>query len=119
MTTTILSMSLVALIAAILLIRRFWLLAKIEEYSLSALYFCHKTKTSVVIADEMFQLWSTTHMLFEVWRWNFSRYIVHQDHLEDMNAFIAIELERDDLDLAEFKGEEVDKKSDNEPTPLP
>jgi hypothetical protein len=89
-----LSLSLTGLIVSILLVRRLWLLSKVEAYALNALYFCHKNKLSVVVADEMSQIWPVGHILLEVWRWDFARYIVHQDHLADMNKFIAGELER-------------------------
>lgn len=102
-TNTILSLSLASLILAVLLVRRLWLSAELERYGLNALYYCHKKQLSVVTADEMSQFWPLYHMLFEVWHWDFSRYIVHQDHLADMNAFIAEELERKDLDLEMFE----------------
>lgn len=102
-----LSLSLAGLIVSTLLIRRLWLLSKVEEYALNALYYCHKNKLSVVVADEMSQIWPVGHILLEVWRWDFSRYIVHQDHLEAMNTFIAGELERKNLALTEFEEEQM------------
>ena len=102
-----LSLSLAGLIVSILLIRRLWLLSKIEEYALNALYFCHKNKLSVVVADEMSQIWPVSHILFEVWRWDFSRYVVHQDHLEAMNTFVAGELDKKNLALTEFEEEQM------------
>lgn len=102
-----LSLSLAGLIVLILLIRRLWLLSKVEEYALNALYFCHKNKLSVVVADEMSQIWPVSHILLEVWHWDFSRYVVHQDHLWAMNTFIAGELERKNLALTEFEDEQM------------
>jgi hypothetical protein len=53
----------------------------------------------------MSQIWPISHILFEVWRWDFSRYIVHQDHFGAMTAFISKELQRKDLDLARWEEE--------------
>ena len=102
---TILALSSLSLVLAILFVRRLWIKAELEKYNLNALYFLHRNKLSMVVADEMSHVWSYSHMLFEIWRWDFSRYIVHQDHLEVMNAFIASELERKDLDLERWEAE--------------
>jgi len=113
----------------ILLVRRLWLMAELEKYGLNALYYCQRNKLPVHIADEMSQIWPTFHILFEVWHWDFSRYVVHQDHLETMNVFIAAELARKDLDLARWEvengviGEDpsnpTDKPTDQSQPPSP
>lgn len=118
--------AIIVLTAVTLLVRQLWLASQIEEYGFNALYYCQRNKLSVVIADEMSQIWPGHIMLLEIWRWDFSRYIVHQDHLESMNAFIASELARKDLDLARWEvenktlGEEPsDKPTDQSQPPSP
>jgi hypothetical protein len=105
MPTVTISIALIAVALSVLLIRQLWLMSKIEEYTLNSLYFCHRNKLSTVVADEMSQIWPISHILFEVWRWDFSRYIVHQDHFGAMTAFISKELQRKDLDLARWEEE--------------
>lgn len=102
---TAIPIAIIALIAVVLLVRRLWLMAELERYGLNALYFCQRNKLPVHVADEMSQIWPTFHILLEVWHWDFSRYVVHQDHLETMNTFISSELERKDLDLARWEVE--------------
>ena len=104
-TSTILAISFLSAALATLFVRRLWIVAELEKYNLNALYFLHRNKLSVIMADEMSHVWPYSHMLLEVWRWDFSRYVVHQDHLEVMNAFISSELERKDLDLARWEVE--------------
>lgn len=123
---TAIPIAIIALTAATLLVRRLWLASQIEEYGFNALYYCQRNKLPVHIADEMSQIWPGYIMLLEIWRWDFSRYIVHQDHLSDMNTFITSELSRKDLDLARWEvenrtlGEEpIDKSSDQSQPPTP
>lgn len=115
MNPSILAASLVALILSVLIIRRFWLTACVEEYGFNALYYCQRKQLSVVTADEMSRLWPGYIMLFEIWHWDFSRYVIHQDHLEAMNAFISTEMERKDLDLSQLNREN-DENSNQPPT---
>lgn len=115
MTPSILAASLVGLILSTLIIRRLWLTAKIEQYGFDALYYCQRNKLPIHVADEMSQLWPVSHMTMEIWHWDFSRYIIHQDHLEAMNAFISKEKERKDLDLDQLNREN-DENSNQPPT---
>lgn len=105
MNPSALAAPLVTLILSVLIIRRLWLTAKIEQYGFDALYYCQRNKLPVHVADEMSQLWPISHITMEIWHWDFSRYIIHQDHLEAMNAFIAEEKERKDLDLDQLNRE--------------
>lgn len=102
---TAIPIAIIALTAMILLVRRLWLMAELERYGLDALYFCQRNKLPVHVADEMSQIWPTSHILLEIWCWDFSRYIVHQDHLSEMNTFITAELMRKDLDLSRWEAE--------------
>ena len=104
-TPTLIAILAASLILALLLVRRLWLMAELERYGLDALYYCHRKQLSVVIADEMSLIWPTSQIILEVWHWDFSRYVVHQDHLADMKAFISEELGRKDLDLARWEVE--------------
>lgn len=126
---TAIPIAIIALTAVVLMVRRLWIVAELERYGLDALYYCQRNKLPVHIADEMAQIWPISHILLEVWHWNFSRYVVHQDHLETMNVFIAAELARKDLDLARWEmengviGEDpsnpTDKPTDQSQPPSP
>lgn len=95
----------VSILLSALFVRRLWMFSKLEEYGLNALYYCHRNQVSAIVADEMSQIWPASHIMLELWNWDFSRYVVHQDHLIKMNEFISKELERKDLDLKRWEEE--------------
>lgn len=69
-----------------------WLSWKIEDYTLCSQFYILQTHQSMEVAAEMAEIWTPKHMLWEVWRWDFDRYIVCQDHLDDMLAWRDEEL---------------------------
>jgi len=83
-------------------IRSFWVAAQLELYALNAAYFCLKTKQPLTVRQEMAQMWPSDWILFELWRLDFRRYIVHHDHFDAMADFIIRELERPKLGLDEM-----------------
>lgn len=95
-------------------VRGRWILWKVESYQLKVMWFCWRTKQSPETLREMLDLWPVNHMLFELWNWRFSRYVVHHDHLQRMDVFIEQELQRTDLSADVFSQEK-----DNNPDLLP
>jgi hypothetical protein len=98
-----------ALLLIYLSVRGRWVLWQIEAYKINALWYLSKTKQSKGVATEMSVIWPLTNILLEPWNWNFSRYIVHQDHLENMNEFMKRELEKPKLSVAASPGNEDDE----------
>lgn len=80
-------------------IRGRWICWKTEDHQLKTIWYCWRTKQKEQVLLELLDLWPLKTMLFEVWNWKFERYIIHHDHLEEMNKFIARELVRNDIDL--------------------
>jgi hypothetical protein len=66
-------------------------------------YYCWRTKASTEVAENLEQLWPNHYLYWELWRWNFDRYIVHQELAAEMMEFIAEEMENPNLDAAVFR----------------
>lgn len=64
--------------------RILWLNYHIECYTVTSSLYITQTKQPESVAREMAEMWPTQDMLWELWRWDFDRYIVSQDRLEDM-----------------------------------
>ena len=94
--------------------RSFWVAKKIEEYQFKCLhYLTMNPKIDTLVGVEMAQLWPKFFVHWEWWNWDFSRYIIHHDHYEKMNAWFDVQLERDDLDEGVFHRElrEIEKEA--------
>ncbi len=93
---------LITVLAALLLaliVRKHWINYHVQAYSFKSVYYLWKMGKTPDVAGEMSQLWPMSHMLFELWRWDFSRYIVYQDHYEEMEAFMGNETRLSDAQL--------------------
>ncbi len=86
----------------LLIVRNHWLAYRIQDHLFRVGYWARKTAPTQAVVTELCQLWPARFMLFEIWRWDFDRYIVAQDHLFDMDRFIDEELARTDLDWAAY-----------------
>ena len=98
MTLTIIGL----LLFTLLTIRVGWLQWKLTDYYIKAIYFVCKAGLSIQAARDMSEIWPKWLILSEIWRWDFSRYVVHQDLYCDMNELIDSELKREDLSMAEY-----------------
>lgn len=111
----------IAILISTLFVRYIWLSSEVEKYSLNAVYYCHRKKLGIAVAQEMAEIWPIGYIIMEIWRWDFSRYVVHQDHLEGMALFIHEELQRKDLDFARWEKEnaphEESPTEPSQPTP--
>jgi hypothetical protein len=74
-----------------LIIRRHWLNYHIATYTFTSVYYLWKTNKPSSVSAEMGQLWPMATMLLELWRWDFARYVVYQDHYEELQDFLAAE----------------------------
>jgi hypothetical protein len=86
-----------ALVGILIIIRRLWILANIETYTLTASWYCWRTKQPNYVTKEMGELWPTSYMFWEFWHWDFRRYIVHQEHHDAMVEQIVEDLSKTDL----------------------
>lgn len=93
----------------ITLIRFRWVSHHIDDYTAKALWYLWRTKQSTELGHDMAQLWPVGHMILELWRWDFRRYVVDHEQYDQMEVFIANELKRNDLTIELF----------NEPTDKP
>lgn len=90
-------------LAALYLVRIQWLAASLERYSFDVSYYCLKTQQSPEIRQDMAKLWPADRMLFELWRWDFRRYVVDHEQLDHMEAFLAEELSRPSVTMEEIE----------------
>ncbi len=93
-----------AALAALFTIRAHWLSYHVEQYRLNAAFYIWKSKKKDVL-EEMSRIWPYYLVMLEIWRWDFNRYVIHQDHLYEMEGYIAEALERSDLGWEEINGE--------------
>lgn len=95
------------ILLAVLLARSRWVIWQKDRYEACRLWYCFRTKQSEQVTHEMALLWPGSVMVFEIWRWDWRRYVVHQEHFDAMVPFIAAELRRNDLDWDVFKKDET------------
>lgn len=70
------------------IIRLRWIVWKLEDYRLKVLWFCVATKQKKEILQDMSQLWPITIMAFQLWNWNFRKYVVDQEKYDEMIEFL-------------------------------
>jgi hypothetical protein len=114
-------MSLIHIIIAIsitvlvyFLVRSRWILWQIGVYQANALWYCNQTKQNQQTAEEMSVIWPINDIIVELWHWNFEKYVVYQDHLQDMSKFIEKELSKPKLDLTTSMVRKEKKDPDDE-----
>lgn len=112
-----------AALITIVLYRRIWLTHKIAEYEACVAAYCLRTAQSINVVAEMEQLWPQATMLFEIWRWDFGRYVVYQNHYAALAVFVERELALTDTrggyfgsDLDNRVPESQDKEDQNDPS---
>lgn len=96
-------------------IRGRWLHWKNEDHQLKTVWYCWRTGQQESVLLELLEIWPTRTMLLELWNWNFDRYIIHHDHLEEMKKFIARELTRDDINLDMMRQAQLQYSNRNKP----
>lgn len=104
-------MSLILLIAgitALLAVRAHWLRYHGDCYAICASWYIYRTKQGALALEAMDARLPGWYQLWEVWRWDYRRYVVDHDHHDAMTAFVAEELKRDDLDWSVFNDRPVE-----------
>lgn len=86
-------------------IRRFWVMYSVESYQLKVFHYTTMNQLEEKMVMEMHQFWPVYYAYYEIWNWDFTKYIVHLDHYEKMKKFIDQELSRKDLDNDTFQRE--------------
>ncbi len=99
---------LIPLLVLLFLLRARWVMWQVQDYTAKGLYWAWQTKQSAETTQEMSQLWPGNHMLCEIWRWDFRRYVVYQGHYDEMMAFTVAELGREDRGWDIFSSSEQD-----------
>jgi len=101
-------------------IRRHWLDHHLALFIIKGDFWARITHQSDEVVDEAIQFWPDSIMRWELWRWDWNRYVVHQEHLEAMNAFIDGELKRFNLgmgDIYPLIQQQREEQQKNGPTP--
>lgn len=85
----------------ILAIRKAWVDFHVQTIRFKATHFVWMKSGEIPkeLAREIGQVWPWSYLYFEWWNWNFTRYIIHQDHYELMQEFMGEQLKRQDLNL--------------------
>ena len=102
---------LIAGIFAVILIfaiRWHWLIWKTDRYLTLSTYWTIMTNQSPKVEADMMEIWPIFHTLFEIWRWDFNRYVVNQGLLADMEDWVDYQKSRPGLDWNQF-AEELEK----------
>ena len=107
----------------LLSIRHCWLAWKINRYLFLVSYWGLATKPGVIAVDEASQLWPSRIMTMEVWRWDFSRYVVYSEHHDEIWAWAHQQCQRRDLTWAKMieetqgtvEGEDLPNVQDDQP----
>jgi hypothetical protein len=78
-------------------IRYHWLSWQLERYSVTASWWVVSTKQGTVVADELTTLWPATLIMADLLHWNLRHFVVNQHLYDEMQEWIAGEMERTDL----------------------
>lgn len=102
--------------------RRLWLLSAVEEYALKAAYWVWRTDQSDQVRGEASQMWPINRIVWDSFHWTLRYYLVHQEHHDAMDAFIAEQLMREDLDMAamaQMVASDLEKQLESKAEPAP
>lgn len=75
-----------------------WIAYQVDKHALLVEWYCWRTKQPLSVMVEMKQCWPGSFMLLELWHWGWRRYVIDHERYNAMMAFIAAELQRNDLD---------------------
>lgn len=103
-------MSLILAIAAITLllaIRGQWIVWQAERYGYLASYYCLRTRQSAEIVRDMTLVWPASRMLWELWNWDWRRYVVDHDSFDAMCVWMRQECQRTDLTWETYEHEQL------------
>ncbi len=96
------SLLIIPAVLLLFLIRARWLHWQVESYTAKALWYLWRTKQAAGLAGDMSQIWPIAYIMLELWRWDFRRYVLDHETYDQMEVFIAKELERNDLTMELF-----------------
>lgn len=101
------------------LYRSMWVAYKLEDYHFRATHYLTMNQLPAEVAHSMYETWGKEWMYWELWRWDFSRYIVDQEHYHGMLEYMDTQLARTDLDYETFRREVAALPDPNVVAPVP
>lgn len=104
----------IALIVSILIIRYHWLNAKTEWITTAATHYVMRKNPTQEEIEQIVTMWPRSHQLFEIWRWDFSRYAVYPEAFGEMIKFAEKEMENSNLNNEIFEEAKKGKISLND-----
>lgn len=105
---------LLAAVILLLVVRAHWWTQQIATYSVTAAWFCLRTRQSKEVAAEMSEVWGFAHVWWRLQHWDLRPFIVVHEHFDAMTEWLARELERTDLDEARWAAEMAAAAAANE-----
>jgi len=85
---------------AVIMIRNVWLTYNVEKYQFKTLHYLQMNPNlPPTVYGEMADLWPKSYLHWDWLHWDFSRYVVHQDHYQAMEEYMESQLDRKDLDI--------------------
>jgi hypothetical protein len=91
--------------ALVFAIRIHWILWKTERHSIMGSYWVIMTNQDEQTSMDLSAIWPFSYTVFELWRWDFGRYIVRQDLREEMEEWVLDQKARDNLTWERFNRE--------------
>jgi hypothetical protein len=90
----------------VMVIRSIWVSQQVEEYQFKCLhYLAMNPELPPSVAVELADLWPKQWLYWDWIHWDFTRYVVHQDHYEDMTEYFDSQLARENLDITTIQKE--------------
>lgn len=76
----------------VFLVRDRWIKKEIKLYFTNLNWWANASDPSPQVRQESVLIWPYHYMFFELWRWNFRRYVVHHEHYDSVAEFVREEL---------------------------
>ena len=92
----------VAFLLLLFAIRGHWIVWQAQRHGLLATYWARRTQVKPEVAAGLGQVWSTNHILLELWCWDWRRYVVDQESYDLMCRWVIGELRRTDLTMETY-----------------
>lgn len=85
------------LFALYALIRMRWLTYKMATHMIVSTWYSYVKASGSVTLDELMRLWPSGQIFWEFWNWSWPRYVVHQGLHDEVQEWLAEQLQRTDL----------------------
>lgn len=78
-------------------IRSFWVSWALEDYQMRSLTYLTLCRLDEEAGSDMGELWPRSYMYWELWRWDFRRYVIDHERYDLMVEWLDTQLARTDL----------------------